>query len=397
MLQVDMLPNRPHRRFNALTREWVLVSPHRAKRPWLGQVETTPTEFLPAYDPVCYLCPGNVRAAGVRNPAYASTFVFDNDFSALLPPDTEAGGLEDGGGSVPLSPLPLVSPTPLLPNPHTPTPLLPNSHTPTLPSSPSGLFVTDPAPGLCRVVCFSPRHDLTLPELPLADVEAVVAAWADQTRQLGALAFVNYVQVFENKGAIMGCSNPHPHSQVWASEHIPNEPAKELVSLTAYANQHGHCLLCDYTKEERSRTERIVAANDHFTALVPFWAVWPFEVLLLSNRHAASLTDLTAAETISLADLLRRVTIRYDNLFETSFPYSMGFHQAPTDGRPRTECHLHAHFYPPLLRSAAVKKFMVGYEMLAMPQRDLTPEAATERLRSLGEVHYRSRPSRGFG
>ncbi len=383
MLQVAMLPNRPHRRFNALTREWVLVSPHRAKRPWLGQVEKTPAEFLPAYDPACYLCPGNVRAAGVRNPAYISTFVFDNDFSALLPPGTEIGDQGDREST----PLPLVSPTPLLPN----------SHTPTLPSSPTGLFVTDPTPGLCRVVCFSPRHDLTLPELPLADVEAVVAAWADQTRQLGALAFVNYVQVFENKGAIMGCSNPHPHSQVWASEHIPNEPAKELASLTAYAHQHGHCLLCDTLTEERSRAERIVAANDHFTALVPFWAVWPFEVLLLSNRHAASLTDLTAAEASSLADLLRRVTIRYDNLFETSFPYSMGFHQAPTDGRPHTESHLHAHFYPPLLRSAAVKKFMVGYEMLAMPQRDLTPEAAAERLRSLGEVHYKSQPSRGFG
>ncbi len=369
-----MLPNRPHRRFNALTREWVLVSPHRAKRPWLGQVEKTPAEFLPAYDPACYLCPGNVRAAGVRNPAYASTFVFDNDFSALLPPDRETGEQGDRESSVTLSPPPPASPVFLLPG------------------LPSGLFVTDPTPGLCCVVCFSPRHDLTLPELPLADVEAVVAAWAYQTRQLGALAFINYVQVFENKGAIMGCSNPHPHSQVWASEHIPNEPTKELASLIAYAHQHGHCLLCDYITEERTRAERIVAANDHFTALVPFWAVWPFEVLLLSNRHAASLTDLTAAETTSLADLLRRVTIRYDNLFETSFPYSMGFHQAPTDGRPHTESHLHAHFYPPLLRSAAVKKFMVGYEMLAMPQRDLTPEAAAERLRSLGEVHYKSRP-----
>ena len=341
----------PHRRLNPLTREWVLVSPHRAKRPWLGQVEKAPAENLPPYDPACYLCPGNERAGGVRNPAYTSTFVFDNDFAALFP----------------------------------------RSSAPLLPSA-SPLFTVEPVPGLCRVICFSPRHDLTLPELSLPEVEAVVRAWTDQSRDLGAHDFVNYVQVFENKGEIMGCSNPHPHSQVWASGHIPNEPAKELSAQVDYLRERGSCLLCDYLAAERSAKsgERIVAANEHFTALVPFWAVWPFEILLLANRHTAWLTDLAAPEVTALADLLRRVTARYDNLFEVSFPYSMGFHQAPTDGPPYPAWHLHAHFYPPLLRSATVKKFMVGYEMLAMPQRDLTPETAAERLRALSEQHYRT-------
>jgi UDPglucose--hexose-1-phosphate uridylyltransferase len=343
----------PHRRYNALTSEWVLVSPHRAKRPWLGQVEKTPPAHLPAYDPDCYLCPGNARAGGVKNPDYTSTFVFDNDFAALLP-EMAAGQPGDTANE-------------------------------------SELFTAEATRGLCRVVCFSPRHDLTLPELSLPEVEAVIRTWADQARDLGARDFVRYVQVFENKGEMMGCSNPHPHSQIWASSHLPNEPAKELSAQRDYWRRHSACLLCAYVAEELQRGERLVAANADFVALVPFWAVWPFEVLVAAVGHVGSLTELNAGQAASLADLLRRVTIRYDNLFGVSFPYSLGFHSAPTDGEAYPEWHLHAHFYPPLLRSATVKKFMVGYEMLAMPQRDLTPEAAAERLRGLNEQHYRGR------
>jgi UDPglucose--hexose-1-phosphate uridylyltransferase len=344
----------PHRRLNPLTGEWVLVSPHRAKRPWLGQVEKAPQDNLPRYDPACYLCPGNKRAEGAVNPQYTGTFTFDNDFAALLPPDqVRAGAVES--------------------------------------DLPTALFNAEVELGQCRVICFSPRHDLTLPELEQAGVEAVVRTWAEQTADLGAKDFIHYVQVFENKGAVMGCSNPHPHSQAWASSHIPNEPHKELVAQSDYAGRHGTCLLCDYVACERAAGERIVAANSHFAAIVPYWAVWPFEVLLVSDRHFGSLPDLTAAEIGALADILRKITARYDNLFEVSFPYSMGFHQAPTDGAPHEAWHFHAHFYPPLLRSATVRKFMVGFEMLGQPQRDLTPETAAERLRSLSDVHYRAK------
>lgn len=341
----------PHRRFNPLTQEWVLVSPHRARRPWLGQVEKPPVEDIPTYDPKCYLCPGNTRAVGIQNPVYTSTFVFDNDFSPLLNPNTD---LVDS---------PLSSP----------------------------LFSAETVHGICRVGCFSPRHDLTLPELPLEQVEAVIRMWRDQTLEIGALDYIRYVQVFENKGAMMGCSNPHPHNQIWATSIIPVEPAKELASQAEYNHHHNSCLLCDYLCEERNDGTRLITQNDHFTALVPFWAVWPFEILLLSHRHIGSLVDLNEPEITSLADILRRVTTRYDNLFEVSFPYSMGFHQTPTDGVSYPSWHLHAHFYPPLLRSATVKKFMVGFEMLGMPQRDITPETAAERLRSLSEIHYKER------
>ncbi len=348
-----MVPDSPHRRFNQLTREWVLVSPHRAKRPWLGQVEKVPPENLPAYDPGCYLCPGNARAGGVRNPIYTSTFVFDNDFAALLPGTTTERHVD--------------------------------------PIAEAELLIAEPESGLCRVVCFSPRHDLTLPELSQSDVEAVVHTWIDQTRELSTLDFIHYVQVFENKGAMMGCSNPHPHSQIWAVNHLPNEPAKEYDSQQHYWLQNQACLLCDYRAEEIQSGERIVASNEAFTALVPFWAVWPFEILLIGNRHVGALTDLDRLEVSALADILRRITARYDNLFEISFPYSMGFHQCPTDEHEHGSeaWHLHAHFYPPLLRSATVKKFMVGYEMLAEAQRDLTAEQAAERLRSLPEIHYK--------
>ena len=339
----------PHRRLNALTREWVLVSPHRARRPWLGQVEKAAPSGLPAFDPTCYLCPGNERVGGVRNAAYTGTYVFDNDFAALLPAEPGASELA--------------------------------AHEP--------LFQLEPVPGACRVVCFSPRHDLSLPELSQAEVESVVLTWTAQTRELGAREGIQYVQVFENKGAMMGASNPHPHSQVWATAVLPNEPAKELAAQTDYLRAHGACLLCDYAAAESARGERLVAGNEHFSAVVPFWAVWPFEIMVVARRHVAALADLTPAEVSGLADILRRVTARYDNLFETSFPYSMGFHQAPAGAPPPPGWHLHAHFYPPLLRSATVRKFMVGFELLAMPQRDVTPEMAADRLRGLDDQHYK--------
>lgn len=342
--------NAPHRRFNPLTGEWVLVSPHRARRPWQGQVEKTAAENLPQYDPTCYLCPRNERAGGVVNPDFPGTFVFDNDFAALLP-DVSTDSHESG----------------------------------------HPLLVSAPERGICRVVCFSPRHDLTLPELDIPAIENVLATWTRESTDLAGRDFIRYVQVFENKGAVMGCSNPHPHSQLWSQSRIPNEVAKELATQTAYFNEHGRPLLVDYVREEHKRKERLLAANDHFTALVPFWAVWPFEVMVVGHRPAAALSDLTPIEVTALAEIFKEVTTRYDNLFEISFPYSMGFHQAPADDQPHPEWVLHAHFYPPLLRSATVRKFMVGYEMLAMPQRDITPETALERLLSLPPVHYKQR------
>lgn len=334
---------------NLLTGEWVLVSPHRAKRPWLGQMEKTAQENLPAYDPACYLCSGNERSGGQRNPTYTGTFVFDNDFASLLPPG-------------------------------------PEGYTP---QRADGLLAAVSEAGLSRVICFSPRHDLQIPLLPLEDVAAVVRTWCEQYVDLGSRDFINHVQIFENKGAMMGASNPHPHSQVWASNMIPNEPAKELARQAEYLQQTGKCLLCSYLEVERASGERIVAANEHFTALVPFWAIWPFEVLLVANRHLGNMPELNPAEVRGLADVMQMVTTRYDNLFEVSFPYSMGFHQTPTDGKVYPAAHFHAHYYPPLLRSATVRKFMVGFELLAMPQRDLTPETAAERLRTCSAVHYR--------
>jgi UDPglucose--hexose-1-phosphate uridylyltransferase len=309
-----------------------------------------PAENLPEYDPACYLCPGNERAGGIRNPAYTGTFIFDNDFASLLP----EAGLED-----------------------------------TLPAHP--LLNSKQELGLCRVVCFSPRHDLTLPELDLPAIENVLSTWAGQSAELGSKDFIRNVQVFENKGALMGCSNPHPHSQIWAQSELPNEISKELGSQAVYFGRNKRLLLLDYLAEEQRQGSRIVFQNADFTALVPFWAVWPFEILLVPHRPVATLIELTSAETTALAEVVKQITIRYDNLFEVSFPYSMGFHQAPFDDRPHPEWQLHAHFYPPLLRSAAVRKFMVGYEMLAMPQRDITPESAAERLRSLSKIHYKQR------
>jgi UDPglucose--hexose-1-phosphate uridylyltransferase len=340
--------NNPHRRYNALTSEWVLVSPHRAKRPWLGQVEKLSPETLPPYDPTCYLCPRNERAGGVFNPDYTGTFVFDNDFAALLPDSVD----EESASNHPL-------------------------------------LVSIPEQGYCLVVCFSPRHDLTLPELELPVIENVLNTWSNESAKLAELDYIKYVQVFENKGAMMGCSNPHPHSQLWSQSQLPNEIIKELATQTEYFKKNNSPLLVDYIKEEHKQKDRILFSNDHFTALVPYWAVWPFEILVTAHRPSEKLKDLSSIEISALAEVFKQVATRYDNLFEISFPYSMGFHQAPADGQPHPEWVLHAHFYPPLLRSATIRKFMVGYEMLAMPQRDITPEVAAERLRSLSAVHYK--------
>jgi UDPglucose--hexose-1-phosphate uridylyltransferase len=337
----------PHRRFNPLTGDWILVSPQRTQRPWQGRREEITAAAQP-YDPACYLCPGNERAGGVRNPDYKSTFVFTNDFSALTP---DIPQLRDEGSG-------------------------------------RGLLLSESERGTCKVICFSPRHDLTLARMALPEIVRVVDIWVEEFEHLGALPFINYVQIFENRGEMMGCSNPHPHGQIWASETIPNEPRKEQDSQEAYLQKHGTCLLCDYLRLEEKSGARVVIENDHFVVIVPFWALWPYEVLLLSKTHIADLKVLDTAQRESLADILKRLTTRYDNLFKTSFPYSMGFHQAPTDGQDHPEWHWHAHFYPPLLRSATVKKFMVGYEMLGSPQRDITPEAAAETLRDLPETHY---------
>jgi UDPglucose--hexose-1-phosphate uridylyltransferase len=336
------LTKHPHRRFNPLTGEWVLVSPHRTQRPWQGQVEETEAEVQPAYDPDCYLCPGNARAGGVRNPQYSGTFVFDNDFAALRP-DVPTGKLQE-----------------------------------------EELIVAESERGVCRVVCFSPRHDLTVARMQVAEIRQVVDTWVSQYKELGALSFINWVQIFENRGAQMGASNPHPHCQIWAEEQGPNELIKEARLQGAYYAERGSCLLCKYVELELQSQERLVCENDSFSALVPFWAVWPFEIMILSKRHVTGLDDLNDSERTSLADILKQTTSRYDRLFQVSFSYSMGFHQRPTDGNPHPEWHFHAHFYPPLLRSATVRKFMVGYELLAMPQRDITPETAAQRLRECG-------------
>jgi UDPglucose--hexose-1-phosphate uridylyltransferase len=339
----------PHRRRNALNGDWVLVSPHRTKRPWQGQVEKTPPDNRPSYDPTCYLCPGNQRAGGHTNPAYSDTFVFENDFAALLP-DGPRGDVGQGE-----------------------------------------LLQAQAETGICRVICFSPRHDLTLPELEPSAIRKVVDLWAEQILDLGSRPEINYVQLFENKGAAMGASNPHPHGQLWSNYTVPLEPAKEDVQQRLYFERHGASLLGDYLAVELDAGERVVVQNDHWAALVPFWAVWPFETLLIPRRHVQALPQLHDAERDALADILKRLTTRYDNLFETSFPYSMGWHGQPTDGGDHPHWQLHAHFYPPLLRSATVRKFMVGYEMLANPQRDITAEQAADRLRQMSEVHYKAR------
>lgn len=338
-----LLLDQVHRRYNPLTDSWVLVSPHRGKRPWQGKVEALPANDRSAHDPSCYLCAGNTRIGGEVNPDYQGTFVFDNDFAAL------------------------------------------QMDSPTGEMNVNGLLCASAEQGMCRVICFSPRHDHTLADMEIAGIRGVVDTWVDETRTLGAHPGINYVQIFENKGEVMGCSNPHPHGQIWAQGTLPAEVAKESLQQRRHFEAHGRTLLADYLVLEEERAERVVCANAHFTVVVPFWAVWPFETLVIARRPVASLLELTADERNSLADILRRLTVRYDNLFSVSFPYSAGVHQAPTDGEAHPEWHLHLHFYPPLLRSATVKKFMVGYEMLGMPQRDITPETSAERLRACSE------------
>ena len=332
----------PHRRRNPLTGEWILVSPHRTERPWQGGVEAARVEARLAHDPTCYLCPGNQRARGGTNPAYERTFVFDNDFSALLP-------------------------------------LLPQ--TPAAHGSPDALFASQAVAGVCRVLCFSPRHDVTLAEMDETAIGSVVDAWAAETASLGAV--YPWVQVFENKGAAMGCSNPHPHGQIWASNVLPNEAAWEDASQRAYLEETGSSLLFDYARREAELGVRIVDRNADWLAVLPYWAIWPYETILVPRRRVARLPDLGADQRASLATLLRRVLGGYDRLFEVSFPYSMGWHGAPHVAGSAAHWQLHAHVYPPLLRSATVRKFMVGYEMLSEPQRDLTPERAAERLRGV--------------
>jgi UDPglucose--hexose-1-phosphate uridylyltransferase len=331
----------PHRRYNPLRGDWVLVSPHRTQRPWQGETGKTEAAAPVHYDPKCYLCPGNERAGGHRNPDYTSVFAFNNDYAALLPD----------------APAPEASASPLL--------------------------RAEQERGICKVLCFHPDHSLTLARMTVAEIETVVEAWTAQYVELSAQPFVQHVQIFENRGAMMGASNPHPHCQIWATEHVPDEPAAERVNLKLWREGHSRGMLADYVALEVEQQERIVCQNDGFVAVVPYWAVWPFETLVLAREPLRELPQFSAAQRRALADILSQLTIRYDNLFQTSFPYTMGFHQGPGP-----EEHFHAHFYPPLLRSATVKKFMVGFEMLGMPQRDILPEDAAARLREVPSTHY---------
>lgn len=340
------LNNTPHRRKNILTGEWILVSPHRSKRPWQGEVTKHKNEKRPHYQEDCYLCPGNKRANGDVNPDYKSTFAFTNDFSALV--NTGKNKIENT----------------------------------------NGLLIAKSEQGICRVVNFSPRHDLTLAELSVEEIVKVIETWQDEYTTISADRKIKYIQIFENKGAMMGNSNPHPHCQIWAQQSIPVEPAKELVQLKKYYKKNDRSLLEDYWRLEKKLKERVVFENKTFIAIVPFWATWPFETIIISKRKLANILGFKNQEVIDFAEAVKVVTVKYDNLFTVSFPYSSGLHQAPTDGKEHEEWHFHMHFYPPLLRSAEIKKHMVGYEMLAEPQRDITPEKSAEILRNLSTVHY---------
>jgi UDPglucose--hexose-1-phosphate uridylyltransferase len=338
----------PHRRFNPLTGVYVLVSPHRGERPWLGRQEAPVIDALPAYDPACYLCPGNARATGEVNPPYTGVYAFDNDFPALPQEAFEISGKD-------------------------------------------ALFRVLPAQGVCRVVCYSPDHAATVPELSLNAVKAVVACWRDEAAALERR--YPCVQIFENKGEMMGCSNPHPHSQIWATTFTPSEVATEEGRQRQYFEETGRVLLDDVAKGEARSGERVIFETDRFLVVVPFWASWPFETLVIAKTEVVRLSALDDSGLEDLADTIKRLTTRYDNLFGCSFPYSMGFHGAPAGAEARS-WRLHAHFYPPLLRSSTIRKFMVGFELLAEAQRDLTPEAAAERLRSASESHYRTGSAR---
>lgn len=335
----------PHRRRNPLTGAWVLVSPHRTKRPWTGQVEKPAPDNKPEYDPGCYLCPGNERAGGFKNPQYTSTFTFVNDFSALLS-DTPAGGDDDF------------------------------------------FFRTESVRGICKVLIFSPSHRLTLPTMEPADLLKVAEMWQKEFRELSTLPDIHYIQIFENKGSVMGCSMPHPHGQLWASQSIPDEIIKKCNSQADYFQKHGRPLLLDYVEQELKKDERVVYANESFVVLVPFWAVWPYETMIVPRKQLSTIADFSQNDLKLLMDAVKVLTVKYDNMFETSFPYSAGMHQSPCDGNEHPGFTWHMLFYPPLLRSATIKKFMVGYELLAEPQRDITPEASARKLKELSIVHY---------
>lgn len=346
---MENINTKPHRRKNILTGEWILVSPHRTQRPWQGEIAKPDLSKKEQYIADCYLCPGNKRANGDTNPDYKDCFVFTNDFSALLE-NVEKTSLNN-----------------------------------------NNLLVAESEKGICRVVNFSPRHDLTLAEMEIDDIVKVINVWQEEFRNLASVPGIKNIQIFENKGGMMGNSNPHPHGQIWAQKSIPNEPAKELENFNSYYTQHGKSLLEDYLALELKLDERIVFQNNTFVVLVPFWAVWPYETMIVSRRKLADITGLTEEEKKDFAEALSTITAKYDNLFNVSFPYSAGMHQAPVAKKKNEAWHFHMHFYPPLLRSATIKKFMVGYEMLAEPQRDITPEYSAKVLRDLSSVHYSKR------
>ncbi|WP_417876091.1 UDP-glucose--hexose-1-phosphate uridylyltransferase [Winogradskyella sediminis] len=329
-----------HKRYNILTGEWVLVSPHRAKRPWQGQNEEISADDRPAHDPSCYLCAGNTRINGEQNPDYKDVFVFTNDFAALQS-TSKTFSVNDG------------------------------------------LFKAESEQGICKVICFSPDHSKSLADMALEDINKVVATWQKEYTVLGAEPIINYVQIFENKGAVMGCSNPHPHGQIWSQSTLPNEVEKKDHQQQAYFDKNQTSLLGDYLEQELEVKERIIFENEHFVVLTPFWAVWPFETMIVPKRSQKNITELSEDESLSFSEVISKITKAYDKLFNCSFPYSSGIHQAPTNGKPNAHWHWHMSFYPPLLRSATVKKFMVGYEMFGSPQRDITAEQAVARLRDL--------------
>ena len=329
-----------HKRFNILTGEWVLVSPHRAKRPWQGQNEVISNEVRPTHDPNCYLCAGNIRINGEENPKYKDVFVFTNDFAALQTTSPKFAINE-------------------------------------------GLFKAESEQGICKVICFSPDHSKSLADMAVEDIDKVVKTWQKEYTELGSNDLINYVQIFENKGSVMGCSNPHPHGQIWSQSTLPNEVDKKDHQQSVYYNKNKSSLLGDYLKQELEANERIIYQNDDFVVLTPFWAIWPFETMIVPKKQYANITDISEQESFNFADAISKITKAYDKLFECSFPYSSGIHQSPTDGEANKHWHWHMSFYPPLLRSATVKKFMVGYEMFGSPQRDITAEQAAGRLRDL--------------
>jgi UDPglucose--hexose-1-phosphate uridylyltransferase len=342
------LNDHPHRRKNPLNETWVLVSPHRAKRPWSGQVEKTQQENKPEYDPGCYLCPGNTRAGGVKNPDYKSVYSFVNDFSALLA-DTPSGGSDEF------------------------------------------FFKAESVRGVCKVIIFSPSHKLTIPQMKIEDLIDVGNLWKKEYEDLSENKDINYIQIFENKGSMMGCSNPHPHGQIWATESIPCEVLKKCETQKNYFLNNKSHMLVDYAGTEIKKNERLIYQNDVFAVVVPFWAVWPFETMIIPKKQLSSLKDFSSGDIASLMDAVKQLTIRYDNLFEISFPYSSGMHNMPCDGLEHPGFTWHMMFFPPLLRSATIKKFMVGYELLAEPQRDITPETSAMKLKELSDIHYLER------